>query len=126
MAAMNRTWLENRLKSVGLTQQALAISAGMREPAISEILSDTRQLKLEEACKIASLLKCSMDEFYFAYKGKRIESGSINRVLLSKAIKDSLEALSSKDSSDEEKALIITLRYDDLIKEAMYEQVKAV
>lgn len=119
---MNKKWFQERLKSVGMTQKALADEMHVRIPAITDILNGNREIYFVEACKIAKILKCSLDELYFAYKGKRIEASAINRLLLSKAIKDSLAAITKTDSTDEDKALIITLRYDDLIKEAMFEQ----
>jgi phage repressor protein C with HTH and peptisase S24 domain len=61
-AAMQKQWFQARLRQLGKTQRGLAKHMGLDPSRITEILNQTRGIKIEEAVEMADYLETSLDD----------------------------------------------------------------
>lgn len=60
---VNSNKLKGRLTELGLTQKSLSEYLGLSQPTINQKINNIRPMDLNEAEKIAELLKISAEEF---------------------------------------------------------------
>lgn len=58
----NKTWFQDRLKSLGVTQKRLAAALQLDASGVSLLLSGKRRMKAEEAAEIARLLAVPLED----------------------------------------------------------------
>ncbi len=59
---MEKQWFQNRLRQLGKTQRGLATHMGLDPSRITEILNQSRSIKIEEAVEMAEYLETSLDD----------------------------------------------------------------
>lgn len=60
---VNSNKLKGRLTELGLTQKSLSEYLGLSQPTVNQKINNIRPMDLNEAEKIAELLKISAEEF---------------------------------------------------------------
>jgi transcriptional regulator with XRE-family HTH domain len=60
--SFDRAWFQNRLKAVEVSQRQLAKHLGIDPASVTQTFKGERELKIEEAKKIAEVLKVGMNE----------------------------------------------------------------
>lgn len=61
-ARMQKQWFQSRLRHLGKTQRGLAKHMGLDPSRITEILNQTRGIRIEEAVEMADYLETSLDD----------------------------------------------------------------
>jgi transcriptional regulator with XRE-family HTH domain len=56
--------ISDRLDKLGISQQDLADLSGMSKQQISDYINNRKKLSLRNAKRIASILKCHIDDLY--------------------------------------------------------------
>ncbi|NIA70235.1 helix-turn-helix transcriptional regulator [Pelagibius litoralis] len=59
---MEKQWFQQRLRQLGKTQRGLAKHMGLDPSRITEILNESRSIKIEEAVEIADYLETPLDD----------------------------------------------------------------
>lgn len=59
---MEKRWFQDRLRQLGKTQRGLATHMGLDPSRITEILNQSRSIKIEEAVEMADYLETSLDD----------------------------------------------------------------
>lgn len=59
---MQKHWFQQRLRQLGKTQRGLAKHMGLDPSRITEILNESRSIKIEEAVEIAEYLETPLDD----------------------------------------------------------------
>lgn len=59
---MEKQWFQQRLRQLGKTQRGLARHMGLDPSRITEILNESRSIKIEEAVEIADYLETPLDD----------------------------------------------------------------
>lgn len=59
---MEKKWFQQRLRQLGKTQRGLAKHMGLDPSRITEILNESRSIKIEEAVEIADYLETPLDD----------------------------------------------------------------
>ena len=59
---MEKRWFQDRLRQLGKTQRGLAKHMGLDPSRITEILNQSRSIKIEEAVEMADYLETSLDD----------------------------------------------------------------
>ncbi|WP_422366362.1 helix-turn-helix domain-containing protein [Pelagibius sp.] len=71
---MQKKWIQQRLRQLGKTQRGLARHMGLDPSRITEILNESRSIKVEEAVEIADYLETPLDDLV-SRLGAAISSG---------------------------------------------------
>lgn len=59
---MEKRWFQDRLRQLGKTQRGLAVHMGLDPSRITEILNQSRSIKIEEAVEMAEYLETSLED----------------------------------------------------------------